>query len=106
MTDLKKNPKLLIQKNLSYAIPYNDIITCFSSLAIRQKLLYRNLRESSRNLDLAFLVDCTGSMAPYIKHTKLHINNILLALEKEFTEVIILSLMKLYSSCAQRGSSE
>ena len=86
----EKKPKLLIQKNFTYAIPYNDIITCFSSLAIRQKLLYRNLRESSRNLDLAFLVDCTGSMSPYIKHTKLHINNILLALEKEFKEVIIL----------------
>ena len=43
---------------------------------MKQEIL-ANLLEQNKNADIAFLCDCTGSMAGYISETKNHIKNII-----------------------------
>ena len=49
----------------------------------KQELLSKMLRESS-SLDIAFLVDCTGSMRPYIVETKKDIDGIVSSIKENF----------------------
>ena len=49
----------------------------------KQELLSKMLRESS-SVDIAFLVDCTGSMLPYIVETKKDIDGIVSSIKENF----------------------
>jgi hypothetical protein len=49
----------------------------------RQRLLEGMIQQNS-NADLVFMIDCTGSMSPYIDTTKLQIIGIIEACVAEF----------------------
>jgi len=49
----------------------------------RQKLLEGMIKETS-NLDLVFMLDCTGSMGSYIETTKSQMNSIITACVEEY----------------------
>ena len=54
------------------------------NLILRKQRIFKERLSSSKNVDVAFLIDCTSSMEPYIQETKRQINSLLLQVQGYF----------------------